>query len=255
MRAFRIDVGGVTEIDADLADILTKDHTWDCVGFDDVHDVWVHDEGLARAGIRFANIGGRRNLPLPAYLLGVDGERSVACTLDLEDVKARVQIHPPADQLTIPAIGLDARQDEFGVLQPWRALLAFPGACRHATEHLFRLPEGRSYRQPTACPRLGNLFELPSSLEEQASRIVEVVRERGFQAVTMATDHKGGPLHQLLAANGFAIDFQDVHFDADGFCDDPFYLQGEAGHEVAHLAKPELRMAALRRAAKLADRR
>lgn len=240
MKAFRIDVDGVTEVDEELAQILTKDVAWDCATFDDEHDTWVHDEGLSRKGLRFADIGARCNLPLPAYVLGVDGERSVAAKHDIETVRKRVQIHPPADQLTVPAIGLDIRKTDFGTLWPWRALIAFPGECRHATEFLMKLPPW-DYRQPTVCPRFGNLLDLPETMEDQFEAIVALIRSRGFDTVTMAADHEGMPLHRELDKAGIRVEFLDVHFPSDNCCDDPFDLQGESAHEIAHLAKPELR--------------
>ena len=240
MKAFKIDVDGVTEVDQDLSEILAADVSWDYAEFDSEHDTWVHDMGLSRTGLRFADIGARRDLPLPAYVLGVQGEHTVAAKHGIETVRSLVKIHPPADYLTVPAIGLDIRQSAFGYFRPFRALVAFPGECYLATEFLMQLPK-MEYRRPTSCPRFGDLFKLPKSLEDQAVSIINLIRGRGFNAVTMAADHKGMPLHREFVEAGIEVEFLDVHFPKDNTCDDPFGLDGEAAHEIAHLAKPDLR--------------
>lgn len=241
MKAFRIDIDGVTEIEAEQAEILAAHITWDCVDLDARHDLWVDDEGLLKPGCVTAALLGRRRFPLPAFVLGVDGERSVGAVLEIDEVRAMVRVTPREDSLAIPAIGFDSRQDEYRALQPWRAVLAFPGSCTYATEFLMRLPSSVRYRQPTVCSVYGDLFAFSHTVEDQADAIARQVRAGGYDAVIVAEDQSASTMVMILRRNGIRIETADVHFPRDNTTDDPFYLQGEAGHEIAHLAIPALR--------------
>lgn len=92
MRAFKIDESGVTEIDAELGEILNPDLCWDCVSLANGHDVWVDDEGLFKDPVVIATIDDRHRVPLPAFVLSHQDERSVAATLSLAEMRALVRI-------------------------------------------------------------------------------------------------------------------------------------------------------------------
>jgi len=90
MRILRIDVDmTVTEIDVEKDDWMTKDIDWDVVRIDEEHDAWVDDAGLLRADGRYGIVAGRR-IPLPAYVAGVDGERTVGATIEVNALRAMI---------------------------------------------------------------------------------------------------------------------------------------------------------------------
>lgn len=107
MRAFKIDVDGVTEVDV-AADFLdTSDQIWDKFDLDPHHDVWVDDEGLLADVVELARVGPNPNTPLPAYVLGWAGERVCGASLSLEEVQAMVTLRGP-HQVTFESGSSDA---------------------------------------------------------------------------------------------------------------------------------------------------
>lgn len=92
MKAFKVDMEGVEEIDMpedfDIADAAGWD--WDCVRLDGGHDAWVRDDALLQPQLSVATFGDCPNVPLPAYVMGVDGERTVTATMSLGQVEALV---------------------------------------------------------------------------------------------------------------------------------------------------------------------
>lgn len=92
MKAFKVDMGGVEEIDMpeDFITAETADWDWDCVRLDNGHDAWVRDDALFQPSLSTATFGARPNVPLPAYVMGTDGERTVAATMTLDEVGALV---------------------------------------------------------------------------------------------------------------------------------------------------------------------
>jgi hypothetical protein len=86
MRTIRINADRtVEEIDAEAFDWLDQEVDWDCVTISPGVDIWTRDDGLETADT-VAVIAGHR-LPLPAFVTGADGERTVASTLSLEQVQ------------------------------------------------------------------------------------------------------------------------------------------------------------------------
>jgi len=92
MKAFKIDVDGVTEIDVPDDFLDSTAQLWDKFDLDARHDVWVDDEGLLSDVVELARVGPNPNTPLPAYVLGSNGERVCGADLSLEHVQALVTI-------------------------------------------------------------------------------------------------------------------------------------------------------------------
>lgn len=90
MRAFRIDVEGVAEVD--LADdfLEASDRDWDYFQLDAFHDVWVDDMGLYAADLELARVGPNGTVPLPAYVFGSDRGRTVGATLSIDEMMTQV---------------------------------------------------------------------------------------------------------------------------------------------------------------------
>lgn len=83
MRTLRINADRtIDEIDEDAFEWLGEDVEWDSVELPDGHDLWVRDDGLFEADC-VAMVAGRP-LPLPAFIAGADGERTVAATMTVE---------------------------------------------------------------------------------------------------------------------------------------------------------------------------
>ncbi|MDH7971290.1 hypothetical protein QH494_03780 [Sphingomonas sp. AR_OL41] len=96
MKAFRVDRFGITEVDMpddfDDTAVFGWDWDWDCVRLGNGHDAWVRDDALFQPGLALATFGEHANVPLPAYVLGADGERTVAATISLDDLSAQVSM-------------------------------------------------------------------------------------------------------------------------------------------------------------------
>ena len=92
MKAFKVDMDGVTEFEMpdDFDDWAVFGWDWDCVGLENGHDAWVRDDALFQPSLSVATLGARPNVPLPAYVLGADGECTVAATMTLDEVRALV---------------------------------------------------------------------------------------------------------------------------------------------------------------------
>jgi hypothetical protein len=91
MKVLRVDRHGVTEVEADEQDILSPEITWDTLTFDGAHDIWCDDEGLFVPEAFMASIGKHRRVPLPAYLIGVSGERAVVTSMSADELQFMVK--------------------------------------------------------------------------------------------------------------------------------------------------------------------
>ena len=136
-----------------------------------------------------------------------------------------------------PILGLDVRLDASGRMQAWRAVLADAEDPRRFWEHLVRLPASAGYIRPPVHPIHGDLTALPLNCEDQARSIAERVREAGGERVRMASCHEGSPLERMLLWNGVQADFVRVDMPSDDTLDDPYYIGGEAGHEIAAISR------------------
>ena len=136
-----------------------------------------------------------------------------------------------------PILGLDVRLDASGRMQAWRAVLADAKDPRRFSEHLVRIPSSAGYIRPPMHPVHGDLTILPFNCEEQAKTIAELVRNGGGDAIAMAACHEGSPLERMLVWNGIQAEFVRVEMPADDTLDDPYYIGGEAGHEIAAISR------------------
>lgn len=87
-------IAGVSPLEAEEDEIIDQKFIWDCSPLDDRHDIWVHDGSLFKPDVYFARIGNRRNIPLPAIILGGEGENSVDVTIPLEEMIGMVALEP-----------------------------------------------------------------------------------------------------------------------------------------------------------------
>ena len=90
MRILRIDDDlTVAEMDVEKDDWMTKDVDWDMIRIDERHDAWVDDAGMLRVGAKYGVVAGQR-IPLPAFVAGVDGERTVGATIEVDALRAMI---------------------------------------------------------------------------------------------------------------------------------------------------------------------
>lgn len=87
MKAFKIDVDGVTELNGERREILDPEMTWDYASISDTHDVVVEDGSLFTS-TAFATIGPLKHIPLPAFIFGLHKGETVDATLDIDEVRA-----------------------------------------------------------------------------------------------------------------------------------------------------------------------
>lgn len=88
MVAYRIDEDfSITRVEESAAEMEARPWDWDCLDYDDRNDVWCNDRGLIEAEPVLAWIGQARRVPLPAYILGADGEASCDPHIAIEEVR------------------------------------------------------------------------------------------------------------------------------------------------------------------------
>ena len=90
MRVLRIERDlTITEHEMETEDWMTSDISWDAKEIGVGHDVWVDDEGLFSPISTIATVGGQK-VPLPAYVLGCNGERTVGATMSIRALQAMI---------------------------------------------------------------------------------------------------------------------------------------------------------------------
>jgi hypothetical protein len=88
MYAYRIDEDfSITRVDDAAAEMKARAWDWDRLDYDDRNDVWCNDWGLIEAEPVLAWIGQARRVPLPAYILGGDGEDSCAPYIAMDEMR------------------------------------------------------------------------------------------------------------------------------------------------------------------------
>ncbi len=86
MRVLKIEKDlTAVEIDLDEEDLMDDERIWDTTDLDSSHDIWFDDEGMSDPGVVYATIGDKR-VPLPAYIIGNEGEKSVDATIGLDEL-------------------------------------------------------------------------------------------------------------------------------------------------------------------------
>jgi len=92
VKAFKVDMDRVDEIDMpeDFVTAETAEWNRDCVRLDNGHGAWLRDEALFQRHLAVATFGDPPNVPLPAYVTGAAGEKTVAAMMSLEEVEALV---------------------------------------------------------------------------------------------------------------------------------------------------------------------
>jgi hypothetical protein len=91
MKAYRINTDlTVDEIDVPVEEWMTKEIVWAMLGFDAVNDIYYDDFGLFMPGVITASIGRHPRVPLPAYVVGSDGEDIAPPTIPVDLVRLSV---------------------------------------------------------------------------------------------------------------------------------------------------------------------
>lgn len=89
MKAIKIDRSGAIGLtDWDFTDPLGGNGDYDAISLGRDHSIYVDDEALFRDTLVVTSFPDCPNLPLPAVIVGRDGERDADATLSVEDVAA-----------------------------------------------------------------------------------------------------------------------------------------------------------------------
>lgn len=249
MRAFKIGQGGIIELNESLESMISPESTWDCLRLPNGHGVWVDDEGLFKQPVLTATIDEAHRVPLPAYILGEDGERCADATLSMAEVRNLVRIDRHAarywdnhhESVDIPAIGFDWAADAAGDYHPWRAVLVFDDGEHEHHEFLISRHES-----PNSAPALhslkGDLTRVPHDGRAQAEAICLAMRLRGHDVASIAFTAADNIVEKRLAELGVRVICTVIHHpDDEADFDDPLGIGGVAGHEIGHLLDGEIR--------------
>ncbi len=91
MKAIRIDRTGAVElVKGAFEELCDKSVTWDGITLERIHSIYFDESGLFVSDAVVAKIGAYPNVPLPAIVLGLDGEKDVDVRLTVEEVAAMV---------------------------------------------------------------------------------------------------------------------------------------------------------------------
>lgn len=136
-----------------------------------------------------------------------------------------------------PLIGMDVRMDEEGRIQPWRVVIANGSRPWEHYEYLVRLPAGMLYMTEPYNLVHGDLTELDETLEPQVAKMVERLRAMGASGIRMSSSRLDTTVERMLAWNGFEATGYDIDVPFDDVLEDPYSIGGEAGHDIANLAR------------------
>lgn len=136
-----------------------------------------------------------------------------------------------------PLVGMDVRMDEEGRVQPWRVVIANGARPWEHYEYLIRLPDGLLYMTEPYNLVHGDLTELEETLEPQVGRMVERLRAMGATRLRLSASRMETTVERMLAWNGFGTTGHDIDVPFDDVLDDPYSIGGEAGHDIANLAR------------------
>lgn len=239
MKAFKIGTDGITEVEIDVGGMMADQITWDTIELDPGHDLLVDDDGLRRPALTTAKVGSRPHLPLPVFVVGVQGERNVDATITLAEITqlvSEVTVHRIDGK---PMLGMDMKIDARGVVQPWRAVLAFKNEMTKSHEFLMRLPDDTKYMTPPGDVAHGAFTQLPHTVEDQAIAIAELLRSRGKDSVLTNDWPVENTLLAALARHGITFEQLKVAFPDHNYLDNPWGIGGAAAHEIANLDDEE----------------
>lgn len=91
MKAIRIDRSGAVElVEGVFEELCENSVSWDGITIDRTHSIYFDDFGPFAPDAVVARIGIYPNVPLPAIILGLDGEKDVDVRLTVEEVAAMV---------------------------------------------------------------------------------------------------------------------------------------------------------------------
>lgn len=207
MRTLKIDVDGITELDLEEDEIHTPDTTWDCVELDDGHDIWVDDFGLFRSPGRVAALGDRR-IPMPGYVLGAQGENSVAATIDIERVRELVKPNQSVIASIPTSFAALVTEERSGPDRAHicRVIVALPGTTGNVVEFLMRVPpDVRSPLDETH----GDLRLLPFSAEEQMIALNYLLQRHRVDTIAVTPWTAKSQAVQILQGVGINIRVED----------------------------------------------
>lgn len=77
----------ITELETDPAE-WRGDDDWDAAKVDNAHYAWVKDDALFVPGVVVADIGEAKRMPLPAYVTGFEGERTIDARLSVDELRS-----------------------------------------------------------------------------------------------------------------------------------------------------------------------
>lgn len=131
------------------------------------------------------------------------------------------------------ALGIDTRCDQEGREHPWRIVVADARAPARRLEALMRLPDDVLYLSIPRHPLYGDLTLEGAHRDHVMTKLA--IELKG-QLVHVATDQMDGIAGQMLKDHGLVLTGVEVAYE-DGMLDDPHSIGGDAGHQIANIAK------------------
>lgn len=91
MKAIKIDRSGAVElVEGTFEELCDESVTWDGITLERNHSIYFDDFGLSASDAMVAKISVYPNVPLPAIVLGLDGENDVDVRFTVDEVAAMV---------------------------------------------------------------------------------------------------------------------------------------------------------------------
>lgn len=233
MKMIMVSWQGIEEVNVKPSEFF-RYKSLDCISLEDGIDAWVHDDALLSESIDTVSIGTRQDIPLPAYLFGSEGEKTIDCPLGIDTVRGMVRytsfgMNEPFDLTNLPpdlpAIGIDVRRSKDGrATWAWRAVLAFPGSSEAPQQFLSRLPT-RIDSDDTEHPIFGDLRNLHCVNGGRAA-LIDIIKSRGLKAIKVSSAHPHTNITNRLAGMNVYIKAIDL---------EPFPADVVRREDVAHL--------------------
>lgn len=130
-------------------------------------------------------------------------------------------------------VGIDSRMDEFGDSHPWRIVMADAEDPMVRRQHQVRLPSTKRYISAPRHPLYGDL-----TIEGRDPSLVydDLARDAYGETCIVSTDASDMAVRSMIW-HGIDLRTTKVHPRINGVADDPYSLGGDAGHQVANIAK------------------